>query len=42
MQIGFVEVNVAGEFDKEGEPGTNINYYAHIESPNSSGNKLMS
>jgi len=36
MNINSVEVNVSGEFDKEGEPASNINYHAHIESPNSS------
>jgi uncharacterized OsmC-like protein len=36
MQIDSVEVIVSGEFDKEGEPGSNISYSANIESSNSS------
>jgi organic hydroperoxide reductase OsmC/OhrA len=36
MNINSVEVNVFGEFGKEGEPASNINYYAHVESSNSS------
>ncbi len=36
MEINSVEVNVSGEFGKEGEPGSNINYYVHVESLNSS------
>jgi organic hydroperoxide reductase OsmC/OhrA len=36
MQIDSVEVNVSGEFGKEGAPGSNINYQVHVESSNSS------
>jgi organic hydroperoxide reductase OsmC/OhrA len=36
MQIDSVEVNVSGEFGKEGDPGSNINYQVHVESSNSS------
>ncbi len=36
MEINSVEVNVSGEFGKEGEPGSNINYHVHVESLNSS------
>ncbi len=36
MQINSVEVNVSGEFGKEGEPGSNISYTVNIESSNSS------
>jgi organic hydroperoxide reductase OsmC/OhrA len=36
MQINSVEVNVTGEFGKEGEPGSNINYHVHVVSSTSS------
>ena len=40
MQIDSVEVNVSGEFGKEGEAGSNIIYDANIESPNSSSQQI--
>ncbi len=36
INISSVEVNVSGEFGKEGEPGKNIIYNAKIQSSNSS------
>lgn len=36
MLIDAVEVNVSGEFGKEGEPGSNIYYDANVQSSNSS------
>jgi uncharacterized OsmC-like protein len=36
MEINSVEVNVSGEFRKEGEPGFNIHYSADVRSASSS------
>jgi uncharacterized OsmC-like protein len=32
ININSVEVNVSGEFNKEGEPGSNITYEVHVDS----------
>ncbi|MXV50552.1 OsmC family peroxiredoxin [Pedobacter sp. HMF7647] len=36
IEVEAVEVTVSGEFNKEGESGSNINYDVNIQSPNHS------
>lgn len=33
LEIASVEVTVSGEFDKEGEPASHIQYQVHLEAP---------